>query len=382
MHVPIIISGSGVIGNYISLRLKKNNIPSLIIEKLSNSSNQEQSIRTVTLNSYSMALLKDMNIEVQNQPVTKISVRDGEGSGAIDFDAKDINEKNLSYVVMFDELKNKLSCHNKENTFFNAEINEINFQEDNNSTEVILIDGKKFTTNIVAACDGRSSKVAKLSLLKSFNSNYEQVAFTFLVKAENYDESIAKQIFSERGIFALMPSPKDNNMTVVWSVKNTDLEKRDSTDYVNENLSYFEKKLNTKLEITSSILNFNLSKHYYKNYVNKTIVLLGDSAHSIHPLAGQGINLGFADADIFCEEIIDNYKKGSNLSEKIALKRYEIRRKSLNLVMLKSMDFFVHLFGNENLYLKLIRNWGLSSVNKNKFLKTFFMKHASGFNKI
>lgn len=382
MHVPIIISGSGVIGNYISLRLKKNNIPSLIIEKLSNSSNQEQSIRTVTLNSYSMALLKDMNIEVQNQPVTKISVRDGEGSGAIDFDAKDINEKNLSYVVMFDELKNKLSCHNKENTFFNAEINEINFQEDNNSTEVILIDGKKFTTNIVAACDGRSSKVAKLSLLKSFNSNYEQVAFTFLVKAENYDESIAKQIFSERGIFALMPSPKDNNMTVVWSVKNTDLEKKDSTDYVNENLSYFEKKLNTKLEITSSILNFNLSKHYYKDYVNKTIVLLGDSAHSIHPLAGQGINLGFADADIFCEEIIDNYKKGSNLSEKIALKRYEIRRKSLNLAMLKSMDFFVHLFGNENLYLKLIRNWGLSSVNKNKFLKTFFMKHASGFNKI
>lgn len=382
MHVPIIISGSGVIGNYISLRLKKNNISSIIIEKLSNSSNQEQSIRTVTLNSYSMALLKDMNIEVKNQPVTKISVRDGEGSGAIDFDAKDINEKNLSYVVMFDELKNKLSCHNKENTFFNAEINEINFQEDNNSTEVILIDGKKFTTNIVAACDGRSSRVAKLSLLKSFNSNYEQVAFTFLVKAENYDESIAKQIFSERGIFALMPSPKDNNMTVVWSVKNTDLEKKDYTDYVNENLSYFEKKLNTKLEITSSILNFNLSKHYYKNYVNKTIVLLGDSAHSIHPLAGQGINLGFADADIFCEEIIDNYKKGSNLSEKIALKRYEIRRKSLNLVMLKSMDFFVHLFGNENLYLKLIRNWGLSSVNKNKFLKTFFMKHASGFNKI
>ena len=382
MHVPIIISGSGVIGNYISLRLKKNNISSIIIEKLSNSSNQVQSIRTVTLNSYSMALLKDMNIEVKNQPVTKISVRDGEGSGAIDFDAKDINEKNLSYVVMFDELKNKLSCHNKENTFFNAEINEINFQEDNNSTEVILIDGKKFTTNIVAACDGRSSKVAKLSLLKSFNSNYEQVAFTFLVKAENYDESIAKQIFSERGIFALMPSPKDNNMTVVWSVKNTDLEKKDSTDYVNENLSYFEKKLNTKLEITSSILNFNLSKHYYKDYVNKTIVLLGDSAHSIHPLAGQGINLGFADADIFCEEIIDNYKKGSNLSEKIALKRYEIRRKSLNLVMLKSMDFFVHLFGNENLYLKLIRNWGLSSVNKNKFLKTFFMKHASGFNKI
>ena len=382
MHVPIIISGSGVIGNYISLRLKKNNISSIIIEKLSNSSNQVQSIRTVTLNSYSMALLKDMNIEVKNQPVTKISVRDGEGSGAIDFDAKDINEKNLSYVVMFDELKNKLSCHNKENTFFNAEINEINFQKDNNSTEVILIDGKKFTTNIVAACDGRSSRVAKLSLLKSFNSNYEQVAFTFLVKAENYDESIAKQIFSERGIFALMPSPKDNNMTVVWSVKNTDLEKKDYTDYVNENLSYFEKKLNTKLEITSSILNFNLSKHYYKNYVNKTIVLLGDSAHSIHPLAGQGINLGFADADIFCEEIIDNYKKGSNLSEKIALKRYEIRRKSLNLVMLKSMDFFVHLFGNENLYLKLIRNWGLSSVNKNKFLKTFFMKHASGFNKI
>ena len=77
--------------------------------------------------------------------------------------------------------------------------------------------------------------------------------------------------------------------------------------------------------------------------------------------------------------IID--KKGIAFNEKSVLKRYEIRRKSMNFLMLKSMDFFVDLFGSENLYLRLIRNLGISSVNKSKFMKAFFIRHASGMNK-
>ena len=112
------------------------------------------------------------------------------------------------------------------------------------------------------------------------------------------------------------------------------------------------------------------------------MVLIGDAAHSIHPLAGQGINLGFADADAFCEEIINAYESKINFDKKLALKKYEIRRKSMNLLMLKSMNFFVDLFKSDNLYIKLLRNIGLSGVNKTKFLKRFFINHASGRNKI
>jgi 2-octaprenylphenol hydroxylase len=135
------------------------------------------------------------------------------------------------------------------------------------------------------------------------------------------------------------------------------------------------------MSIDSESLSFRLSNHYFENYISGPVVLIGDAAHSIHPLAGQGINLGFADADIFCEEIINSYNKGFALNDKTVLKRYEIRRKGMNLVMLKSMDFFVNLFNTNNLYLRLLRNWGLNSVNKTKFIKTFFIKHASGLNK-
>ena len=112
------------------------------------------------------------------------------------------------------------------------------------------------------------------------------------------------------------------------------------------------------------------------------VVLVGDAAHSIHPLAGQGINLGFADADALCEEIISSYEKSMHIDQALTLKRYEIRRKNMNLLMLKSMDFFVNLFGSKNLYIKLLRNFGLSGVNKTQFLKKFFINHASGKNKI
>ena len=94
------------------------------------------------------------------------------------------------------------------------------------------------------------------------------------------------------------------------------------------------------------------------------------------------INLGFADADAFCEEITNAYQAKINIDKHLVLKRYEIRRKNMNLLMLKSMDFFVNLFKSNNLYIKLLRNFGLSRVNKTQFLKKFFINHASGKNKI
>ena len=110
--------------------------------------------------------------------------------------------------------------------------------------------------------------------------------------------------------------------------------------------------------------------------------MLGDAAHSIHPLAGQGINLGFADADVFCEEVIKGFEKSVHLEKKLILKKYEIRRKNMNLIMLKSMDFFVTLFRSDNLYIKLLRNIGFSMVNKTQFLKRFFINHAAGKNRL
>lgn len=383
---PIVtISGGGIIGNYISARLNKNNIEAIVIEKSEHISHIDENIRTLTLNSFSKKLIDDLGISVKFAEIKKIKVFDGEGSGKIDFSSKEINEDNLSYVVFYNELQSQLQESVLNQTIFGNQIKELNDDREQNYCTVLLSNNEEIHTKIIAGCDGRNSKVAKLGLFNEIKGDYKQTALTFTAKANFDDMNSAYQIFSEKGIFAIMPLPETTSgatHTIVWSIDNKKLEGENAEDYINNNISYFENKLNTEIKIHSKILSFNLSNHYFKNYISGSSVLIGDAAHSIHPLAGQGINLGFADADAFCEEVIKAYEMSIEADRHLILKRYEIRRKNMNLLMLKSMDFFVNLFKSNNLYMKLLRNIGLSSVNKNQFLKRFFINHAAGKNSL
>lgn len=385
MEASIVISGGGIIGNYISLRLSKSNISSVIIEKSEESFSNGEGIRTLTLNDQSLMMLKDIGINPLSSPINEINVMDGEGTGKIQFSSKDISTNSLSHVVVFNDLRDELLDLCKEKTIFNSEVEAIQNLNDELDPEILISNGETIKAKLLAGCDGRNSNVAKIASLSNQTKDYLQTAVTFIVDVKVAEEEMAYQVFSERGIFALMPMPKKdsikNRHTVVWSINNSELKDISIENYVKNNLPYFESKLSLSMSIDSQSLSFRLSNHYFENYISGPVVLIGDAAHSIHPLAGQGINLGFADADIFCEEIINSYNKGFALNDKTVLKRYEIRRKGMNLVMLKSMDFFVNLFNTNNLYLRLLRNWGLNSVNKTKFIKTFFIKHASGLNK-
>ena len=383
---PIVtISGGGIIGNYISARLNKNNIETIVIEKSEHISHIDENIRTLTLNSFSKKLIDNLGISVKFAEIKKINVFDGEGSGKIDFSSEEINEDNLSYVVFYNELQSQLQESVLNQTIFGNQIKELNDVREQNYCTVLLSNNEEIHTKIIAGCDGRNSKVAKLGLFNEIKGDYKQTALTFTAKANFDDINSAYQIFSEKGIFAIMPLPETMSgatHTIVWSIDNKKLEGENAEDYINNNISYFENKLNTEIKIHSKILSFNLSNHYFKNYISGSSVLIGDAAHSIHPLAGQGINLGFADADAFCEEVIKAYEMSIEADRHLILKRYEIRRKNMNLLMLKSMDFFVNLFKSNNLYMKLLRNIGLSGVNKNQFLKRFFINHAAGKNSL
>ena len=385
MNPIVTISGGGIIGNYISLRLNKSNIGSIIIEKSFEDNHKNKNIRTLTLNPFSKKLLDDIGINIPLARIKNINVFDGDGSGKINFSAKEVDEENLSYVVFFDELQEELQKNEELKTYFGTQIEKINSDDSSGLSEIYLSNKKIIKTKFLAGCDGRGSKVAKLASLTEIEGNYKQTAITFTVKCKLSDKGKAHQIFSKKGIFAIMPVPSNelgSTHTVVWSVDNERLNESDIKSYVAENISYFEKKLVSDIEVNSEVLSFKLFNHHFKNYISGPTVLIGDAAHSIHPLAGQGINLGFADADAFCEEIIKGYEKSINIDQRLVLKKYEIRRKNMNLLMLKSMDFFVNIFRSENLYLKLLRNIGLSNVNKNQFLKRFFINHASGKNKI
>ena len=385
MDPVVVISGGGIIGNYISSRLSLNSIQSIVVEKEIRNIDYKQNIRTLTLNSFSKKLLDELNIEIKCAEIKKMKVFDGEGSGKINFSSDQIQEDALSHVVFFNDLQKKLQEIENERTVYETYIKDIKENDSDNFCEVLLSNNKTLNATVVAGCDGRNSNVAKIAKLNEIKKNYNQTAITFTANTKLEDNHTAIQIFSDKGIFAIMPSPSDKNgptHTIVWSVNNDLLDKYEVNQFLKDYLGYFEKKLETKITIHSEVLSFKLSSHSFKSYVAGRKVLIGDAAHSIHPLAGQGINLGFADADAFCEEIITEYERTVNVNHKKVLKRYEVRRKTFNELMLRSMQMFVDIFKSENLYMRFLRNIGLSSVNETSFLKRFFINHASGKNKI
>ena len=157
MEVPIVISGGGIIGNYISLRLEKNNIKTVIVEKASSFTALDKGIRTVTLNEHSMQMLKNIGICPSIAQINSIDVLDGEGTGKIQFLAKDVGSENLSYVTYFNELQKLISDPCKERTFFNNEINSVQNLNTESDPEIMLKDGMTIKTNLIAGCDGRNS---------------------------------------------------------------------------------------------------------------------------------------------------------------------------------------------------------------------------------
>jgi len=383
MEYPVIISGGGIIGCYIHLRLKQAGISSQIIEKGLPASGSVPNIRTISLNPSTYKLLLEIGIELESKSVETIKVLDGGGSGKIQFKAKEVNEEVLSHVAMFNDLLEQIQDKASNAIQFESEITSISKLD--TLTKVSLNNNCELQTPLLIGSDGRNSPVAQLSNFISKMNDYKQTAFTFLVK-EGLDNnnSTASQIFSDKGIFALMPIKhlKENMFSVVWSVPNELLKDTNKDNFVSKNIDAMTTKINSKITLESDIISFPLSNHHLDSYMKEGIVVVGDAAHSIHPLAGQGINLGFADADILCEEIIEAFKKGYSIGSHRVLKKYEIRRKSINEIMLKAMDGFIGLFGSSNIYIKVLRNLGLNIFNKISFMKVFFINHASGSHKL
>ena len=158
---PIVtISGGGIIGNYISARLNKNNIEAIVIEKSEHTSHIDENIRTLTLNSFSKKLIDNLGISVKFAEIKKINVFDGEGSGKIDFSSEEINEDNLSYVVFYNELQSQLQESVLNQTIFGNQIKELNDVREQNYCTVLLSNNEEIHTKIIAGCDGRNSTVS------------------------------------------------------------------------------------------------------------------------------------------------------------------------------------------------------------------------------
>ena len=372
MQQPIVISGAGILGCYISCALSLQGIDSIVLEKKDDE--VEDSVRTITLNPFSKNLLDKIGIENDYSMINKMEVKDFDGTGKIVFKSSEIGMDHLAYVSDFATLLKAVRKKASKRILYKEEIIDIDNKGDLN--EVTLSSGKVIKTNLIISSDGKNSKLA--NKIPKSDKDYFQTALTFLASAEKDMNMSAFQIFSDNGICAFMPTRKkgEDFVTVVWSISD-DLIENGYEDFIEESLEKISRKIGNSFQIRSKVQSFKLSSHNRSSYIDFPVVLVGDSAHSIHPLAGQGINLGFEDANSLVKKII-KINDSDTINFKESLNAYSNERRLQNEIMLKTMDGFVALFNERNPYIRFLRNFGLNAFNQSKFLKSFFVKAASG----
>ena len=372
MQQPIVISGAGILGCYISCALSLQGIDSIVLEKKDDEI--EDSVRTITLNPFSKNLLDKIGVENDYSMISEMEVKDFDGTGKIVFKSSEIGMEYLAFVSDFATLLRSVRKKASEKILYKEEIIKIDNKGDFH--EVTLSSGKIIKTNLIISSEGKNSKLA--NKIPKSDKDYFQTALTFLASADKDIDTSAFQIFSDNGICAFMPTRQKGEglVTVVWSVSD-DLIENGYEDFIKENLEKISRKIGNSFQIRSKVQSFKLSSHNRSSYIDFPVVLVGDSAHSIHPLAGQGINLGFEDANSLVKKIIKtNQSDVLNLRDN--LNDYSNERRLQNEIMLKTMDGFVALFNERNPYIRFLRNFGLNAFNQSKFLKSFFVKAASG----
>jgi len=248
-------------------------------------------------------------------------------------------------------------------------------------------DGQSESTQIEAkliiGADGALSKVREWATIGLNSNQYKQQALVATVEYQGHQEDITWQSFTSTGPLAFLPLMDVNDKhygSLVWydlPDKIRSLTAMDDETFIAEVVKNFPSQLPPLIKLLEKG-SFTLVKRHAQHYVGNRVALAGDAAHTINPLAGQGVNLGFQDAATLIEIISDAHYQGKDIGLIRSLSEYERRRKSENLKMMEVMDFFYHTFSNDNPPLKLLRNIGLGLANKLPFGKKKVIKYAMG----
>jgi len=236
---------------------------------------------------------------------------------------------------------------------------------------------------LLVAADGALSRVREMMDFQTREWDYGHRAIVTTVQVEQPHGSTAWQRFLPSGPLALLPLPGDEGQhlcSIVWSLQEhlvDDLLALDEAAFCAALEQASERRLGTVLG-SSPRFAFPLRQRHAVDYVQPGVALVADAAHTIHPLAGQGINLGLQDVAALAEEILTGCARGANPGQLAVLRRYQRRRKGENLAMMAAMDGFKQLFEQQALPLRWLRNVGMRGVDQLPPVKQQLMRHAMG----
>ena len=247
------------------------------------------------------------------------------------------------------------------------------------AAEAALSDGRRLTSRLVAAADGAGSPLRRAAGIRTVEWRYPQTAIVTTVRHERPHAGIAVEHFLPAGPFAILPMT-GNRSSIVWTERTelaTSLVALPDAAFAAELAARFGDFLGA-VEPIGPRWTYPLQLMLAERYVDQRLALIGEAAHVIHPIAGQGLNLGIRDVATLAEIIIDARRLGLDIGDDVLLRRYQQWRRLDALLLAAVTDGLNRLFSNSIAPLRLVRDLGLAAVDRLPPLKRFLMRDAMG----
>lgn len=386
-NFDIIIVGGGMVGAAVACGLGNSHLKVAVIEKsLPNvfSNQQTHDLRVSALSIASKNILQMVGAwqGVLNRRYCPFKrMRVFESTGETEFCSDAIGHEELGFIVenrvIQLALLDKIQHFENIKLFAPATIKKMHYSSV--KTQLELDDGQSLCAKVLIAADGGQSRIRQNVGLGVSSWDYQQHALIIYVETEYPQQDITWQRFTPTGPQAFLPLT-DHYGSIVWYHSADEIRRLKALPYnalMQELIHAFPDCLGSLTQILG-VASFPLKRQHAQSYVKQGIALVGDAAHIINPLAGQGVNIGLLDAAALAEVLIDADKKSEDIADLAVLKRYEALRRPENLKMMTVMDIFYRVFSNKIIPIKFLRNLGLELAGRVLPVKNKIMKAAMG----
>lgn len=379
----LIIIGGGVAGLTLACALADSDVKIGIVE--ANAFQKKQAPMHARVSAYNLAAKRffqehgvwDRIPQEKISPFEHIEVWDSRGSGQIQFDCVEVAQPALAYNVenqlIIEALLAQLSTFSNVELFSPMAASAVSIDEDS----VAIHCDELFKAKLIVGADGANSWLRNYLNIGIQQHSYGQNALVCNVKTEKQHDRTARQIFLETGPLAFLPMRDPHSCSIVWSTTPEQAEFLMSVEdniFIAELEKAFQYRLGAVTEKMDQTLMFPLTMRHIDHYVSHRVAFIGDAAHTIHPLAGQGINLGIQDAISLAKVILKTHASDRDIGRRQNLRAFERDRRGDNQLMISAMQGFKSLFGTELPWLKNLRNYGLNAVNSSSLLKKQIMR--------